>query len=75
MPTIHIHSEEELLQKFADLAHTVHNMRHAQKYWHIHFGGEAKAKKEYWEKKLDAQLNQLGLSEHQNLSSIKVVKE
>jgi hypothetical protein len=75
MSNIIISSEEELKQALLELAHAGNNMRHAQKYWHLHFGGQAKQRKEYWEKKFDGVLNRLGLSEHQNLSAIKIIKQ
>ena len=75
MPTIIINNEEELKQAVLDLAHAGNNMRLAQKYWNEHGGGIAREKKKYWEIKFDAVLNRLGLSEHQNLKAIKIVKE
>lgn len=70
MATIKIKDEQELKQKFLELAHAVNNMRHAQKYFQIHFGGNAKQRKEYWEDKVDIILNQLNMSEHQNIKAI-----
>ena len=75
MPTIIINSEEELKQTFLELAHAVHNMRHAQKYWHQHFGATNRARKQLWETKVDGILNRLGMAEHQNTKSIIVYKE
>lgn len=75
MPTITINSEEELKQKFIELAHAGHNMRHAQKYWNENGGGQARDKKKYWETKFDGVLNSLGLGQHQNTKAIKVIKE
>lgn len=75
MAVIHIASEEEFQQKFLQLAHAVNNMRHAQKFWSIHFGGEAKRKKEHWEQKVDGILNLLGLYEHQHIKAIKVINQ
>lgn len=75
MSIIKIETEEELKQLFLELTHAVHNMRHAQKYWHIHFGSVNRKRKETWETKVDGILNRLGLAEHQNLKSITVVKE
>ncbi len=75
MPTIHIKDEQELIQAVTDLAHAGNNMRLAQKYWSEHGGGLARDKKKYWETKFDGVLNRLGLSEHQNLKAIKIVKD
>jgi hypothetical protein len=75
MPTIHIDSEQELKELFLELAHIGHNMRFAQKYWHVHFGYQAKQKKELWEKKFDALLNRLNMAEHQNTKAILVIKQ
>ena len=75
MSTIIINNEEELKQAVLDLAHAGNNMRLAQKYWNEHGGGLAREKKKYWETKFDGVLNRLGLSEHQNLKAIKIVKE
>lgn len=72
MPTIHIKDEKELAAFFLELSHTAHNMRFWQKYWHENFGGDAKKQREYWEKKMDALLDRLGLEEHNRLNSIKI---
>lgn len=75
MAIIKIKDEPELIQAVIDLAHAGNNMRLAQKYWNEHGGGIARHKKKYWETKFDGVLNRLGLSEHQNLKAIKIIKE
>lgn len=73
MSNIIINSEAELLEKFHALAHAGHNMRFWQKFWHEHHGYDAKERKQHWEKKFDAELNKLGLTEHQNQRATKVI--
>lgn len=75
MPPIKIETEEELKNLFLELAHAGHNMRFAQKFWNEHGGGQARDKKKYWETKFDGILNRMGMSEHQNLKAIKIVRE
>lgn len=75
MAAIHITTEQELQDLFLELAHATHNMRLAQKYWQEHGGYNAREKRKYWETKLDGILNRIGMAEHQNTRSIKVIKQ
>lgn len=75
MPTtIHL-TPEEMKQELQELLHIVHNMRFAQKYWHIHFGSDAKEKKTNWEKKVDAKLDRFGLHEHNNTNAVQIIRQ
>ncbi len=68
-------TEEQLQQEHAKLLKILHNMRFYQKYWHLHFGHEAKKNKESWEQKADAILDQHGLVEHNNTKAVQVLRE
>lgn len=63
---------EELATKFIELVHICNNMRYTQKYWHIHFGSNAKEAKERWEKQMDEKL--LHYVPHHNTKKIMVNK-
>ena len=66
---------EEAMQKLETLLHMVNNMRFSQKYWHEHFGHNARERKTEWEKKVDDFLNQHGLTEHNKTKAIQVIRK
>jgi len=66
-----IHTEKELYDLAAESVRVLHNLRFWTKYWQEHLGSHAKRKKEYWEQKADALLNELGMTEHNNTRTIK----
>lgn len=72
MATVKIKDEKQLVQEFLDLVHAGNNMRFWQKYWKEHHGGNAKARKEYWEGKFDDKLRGLGLTDIDRLKAIKI---
>lgn len=75
MPTTIYLTEEQMKKELQELLHIVHNMRFAQKYWHIHFGSTARQQKEKWELKADEKLNRFGLTEHNNTNAVQVIRE
>lgn len=62
-------------KELEELLHIVHNMRFAQKYWHIHFGVDARNKKVKWEEKADEKLDRFGLHEHNNLNAVQIIRQ
>ena len=66
---------EQMKQELEELLHIVHNMRFAQKYWHEHFGCQARQQCKRWETKADAKLDAFGLTAHNNTNKVTVVKQ
>lgn len=76
MPNIvKVESEEELVQLTAELIHIMINLRFHQKYWHEHFGHQAKTNREKWELKADALLRRMNFTEHDNLKPVKIERQ
>ncbi len=71
---VEIKTEQEMISKFEQMAHTLHNLRFWTKYWERHYGYEAKRKKDYWQAKADKILDELGLTLHNNSQAVKLIK-
>lgn len=74
MPNTIYLSQDQMKKELEELLHILHNMRFAQKYWHEHFGAQARQKCKVWEAKADAKLDAFGLSEHNNTNAIQVIR-
>lgn len=74
IPVIKIESEEQLAEKFIELAHVLHNLRFYEKYWNEHYGCDARRNMKKWQKKADDLLDSLGLTLHNNINAVKVVR-
>lgn len=72
---VEISSEKELKVKFQELAHTLHNLRFATKYWNEHGGFCARERMNTWQKRADQLLDSLGLTLHNNINSVTVIKK
>ena len=72
--TLEINNEEELKKMTQDLAHILHNLRFYTKYWQEHGGYHARERRKYWEEMADNRLDSIGLTLHNNISSVKIIK-
>ena len=63
---------EEMKKQLEELLHILHNMRFYQKYWHEHFGYNARERKDAWEQKADEKLNSFNLTAHNKTKPIQV---
>lgn len=68
-------TEQQQRQKLEELIHIVNNMRFYQKYWHQHFGSAARQNKDKWEQRADKFLREAGLTEHDNIKTIQVIRK
>lgn len=71
---VEINSDKELKSRFEEMAHILHNLRFYSKYWVEHGGYQARSRKKFWEEKADQCLNKNGLTLHNNINSVKVIK-
>lgn len=72
--TIEIASENEIIERMEEMAYILHNLRFFTKYWNEHGGYQARMKKKYWEEKADKCLDKNGLTTHNNINSVKIIK-
>lgn len=69
-----IKSAEDLKEPFQQLAEVLHNLRFYTKYWNEHGGANARKRMHYWQEMADKLLDSLGLTLHNNISSVKVIQ-
>jgi hypothetical protein len=67
--------DDQREEKLKQLIIVLHNLRYWTKYWKIHLGGPAKAKKEYWEERADTLLTELGLKQHMSIRSSFIARQ
>lgn len=72
--TIELESVDDLKKRFEEMAHILHNLRFYTKYWNEHGGYYAREKKNYWQEKADACLDKNGMTLHNNINSVTVIK-
>lgn len=71
---VEVESDQDLVTRFQALAHVLHNLRFFTKYWNEHGGYQARQNMKYWQDKADALLNSMGLTLHENISSVLILK-
>jgi len=71
---IEITSQQQLESRFQALAHTLHNLRFFTKYWNEHGGYEARKNMNNWQEKADNLLDEMGLTLHNNIKAVKIIK-
>lgn len=72
--TIELDSVDDLKKRFEEMAHILHNLRFYTKYWNEHGGYKARERKNQWEEKADACLDKNGMTLHNNINSVTVIK-
>lgn len=72
---IEIGSEADLKDKFAEVAHVLHNLRFFTKFWNEHGGYQARRRMQYWQERADALLDSMGLTLHNNIQAVQIIKQ
>lgn len=67
-------TDQQLPAQLQEALHILHNLRFFTKYWNENGGGQARQYKKRWEEKADKLLNSHGLTTHENIRSITVIK-